>query len=152
MKPHHTYLKPIALILAEQERHERERQRADELCAAIMESLSPPPGGVSAADAALIAEAEAIAARQRKDRKLAWAKGILSAQAQPSDDGQRKPIPKEIRYAVFTRDGGRCVECGSNFELQFDHVIPLSMGGSSTIENLQVLCADCNLRKGASLG
>jgi 5-methylcytosine-specific restriction endonuclease McrA len=65
---------------------------------------------------------------------------------------RRQPIPRAVRLEVFQRDGGRCVQCGATFELQFDHVIPLSLGGASSAANLQVLCADCNRRKGASPG
>jgi 5-methylcytosine-specific restriction endonuclease McrA len=64
---------------------------------------------------------------------------------------QRPAIPREVRHAVFTRDGGRCVECASDFDIQYDHVIPWSMGGADTIQNLQILCAPCNQRKGASI-
>lgn len=63
----------------------------------------------------------------------------------------RVGIPTEIRRAVFERDGGRCVECGSNFDLQYDHVLPVSRGGATTVQNLQLLCADCNSRKSDSL-
>lgn len=63
---------------------------------------------------------------------------------------QRQPVPREVREAVFSRDGGRCVECQSNFELQYDHVIPWSLGGADTVQNLQLLCSPCNQRKGVS--
>ena len=63
---------------------------------------------------------------------------------------RRAPIPRDVRLAVWERDGGRCVDCGSDFELQYDHVIPFSVGGATTVANLQLLCAGCNRDKGAS--
>jgi hypothetical protein len=65
--------------------------------------------------------------------------------------GRREPIPREIRRAVFARDGGKCNDCGSTFDLQYDHLIPLALGGASTAQNLQLLCANCNREKGADL-
>jgi len=53
-----------------------------------------------------------------------------------------------VKEAVFDRDGGTCVQCGSNHKTHFDHIIPRSWGGADTEENLQILCQSCNLRKG----
>lgn len=62
-----------------------------------------------------------------------------------------EPISADTRLFVWQRDGGRCRNCGSTKSLQFDHVIPASWGGAGTAHNVQVLCRDCNLRKGATL-
>ena len=43
------------------------------------------------------------------------------------------------------------MSCGAQFDLQYDHVIPVALGGATTAANLQVLCAPCNRRKGAGL-
>jgi 5-methylcytosine-specific restriction endonuclease McrA len=85
----------------------------------------------------------------RAERKLERARTTVAIGEVPSI--RREGISRELRLAVFERDGGQCVECSATFELQFDHVIPVAMGGGSTLENLQILCGDCNRRKGASL-
>ena len=63
----------------------------------------------------------------------------------------RAPIPDDVKLLVWSRDGGACVRCGSRDQLQFDHVIPHSRGGSDSSENIQVLCQGCNLAKRANL-
>ena len=86
---------------------------------------------------------------RRKQRKLERAHAALRREVEGA--ARRSPIPRELRLAIWERDGGRCVECGSDFELQFDHVIPFSLGGATTAQNLQLLCAACNREKGAAL-
>lgn len=46
---------------------------------------------------------------------------------------------------------GKCVNCRNSIKDAFhiDHVTPIALGGSNGIENIQLLCPDCNLRKGA---
>jgi hypothetical protein len=61
-------------------------------------------------------------------------------------------IPTYIKKLVWERDGGKCVVCGSNQGLHFDHIIPFSKGGSSTDEkNVQILCGKHNLQKSAHI-
>jgi hypothetical protein len=102
--------------------------------------------GLGAADVlALVRERE-----RRKRRSLERAHAALAADA-PAASPRREAIPRAVRRVVFERDGGRCVDCGDRFDLQYDHVIPLALGGSSAATNLQVLCGECNRRKGAAL-
>jgi len=93
---------------------------------------------------ALVAERE-----RRRRRRLERAHAALHAERGPAP--RREPISREVRLTVWRRDGGRCTECGGDFELQYDHVIPVALGGATTAENLQLLCAGCNRAKGAAL-
>lgn len=86
---------------------------------------------------------------RREQQKLTTAHSLMRAE----EEGRptRVPIPSELRRAVFERDGGRCVECEATFDLQYDHVLPVALGGATSLENLQLLCADCNRRKSDTL-
>jgi hypothetical protein len=59
----------------------------------------------------------------------------------------RDQIPNDVKLAVWARDGGACVQCGAKKDLHFDHMIPVAKGGGKTVENIQILCEACNLRK-----
>ena len=74
-----------------------------------------------------------------------------SAAARAPDGSLREMIPEDVRHAVWQRDAGSCRLCGASTELQYDHLIPVSMGGANSADNLQILCGPCNRRKGASV-
>ncbi|TCJ93515.1 TerD family protein [Nocardia alba] len=67
--------------------------------------------------------------------------------------GQRdsRSISQDVKAQVWQRDGGACVECGDGHYLEFDHIIPLSRGGATSVTNLQILCRACNRAKGARI-
>ncbi|MBK6688349.1 MAG: HNH endonuclease [Deltaproteobacteria bacterium] len=69
----------------------------------------------------------------------------------PFEQTVREPIPEAVRTEVWRRDAGRCVTCGSNQNLEFDHIIPVSKGGATSARNLQLLCKPCNLTKAAHI-
>ncbi|MCH8273452.1 MAG: HNH endonuclease [Armatimonadetes bacterium] len=57
-------------------------------------------------------------------------------------------VPTLVKVAVWKRDKGRCVRCGTSDDLHFDHIIPYSKGGSSTNpDNIQILCEKHNIEK-----
>jgi hypothetical protein len=103
--------------------------------------------GLAAADVRALVRERELRARRRLER----AHAVAASDPAGRPAARRRPIPRALRIAVWQRDGGACVECGSRFDLQYDHVIPVALGGASTLENLQVLCAPCNQRKGASV-
>ena len=82
---------------------------------------------------------------RRRRRRLDDAHAALGRDAAPSR--RRERVARELRRAVWERDGGACVECGSAFDLQYDHIIPVARGGATTFQNLELLCAPCNRRK-----
>ncbi len=55
-------------------------------------------------------------------------------------------IPSPLRRQIFQRDQGKCQNCGSKHALQLDHIRPYAQGGPTTLENLRILCRNCNRR------
>lgn len=68
---------------------------------------------------------------------------------------ERSKMSESLRYDVFKRDNFKCSICGMSakdgVKLQVDHIIPISKGGKTEIENLQTLCSRCNIGKSNKL-
>jgi uncharacterized membrane protein YqaE (UPF0057 family)/ribosomal protein L7/L12 len=63
--------------------------------------------------------------------------------------GEERAIPQNVRQAVLDRDAYICRYCGQRSQtMEVDHVVPVSEGGLSTLDNLVTACRDCNRRKG----
>jgi len=60
----------------------------------------------------------------------------------------RPQIARDVRAAVFARDGSACLFCDATDDLTLDHIIPWSHGGPDTVDNLRVLCRRCNSSRG----
>ncbi len=85
----------------------------------------------------------------QKERRVRKAIALMEQRTMPSTG--REAIPDEVKIFVWQRDAGCCVSCSAREQLEFDHVIPVALGGANTARNLQLLCVECNRRKGASL-
>ena len=63
----------------------------------------------------------------------------------------------ELRAAVRQRAAQTCEYCQRRqidsplIPLQIEHILPRKHGGSDSLENLALACADCNLHKGSNL-
>jgi len=95
----------------------------------------------------------AVSNKHQKERsEIDFLKTRIDKPQSKSESG-REHVPERIRNEVWRRDGGKCVECGSIYKLEFDHIIPIAKGGrSNTARNLRILCEPCNRRKSDSIG
>lgn len=80
--------------------------------------------------------------------KIRWTKSAA---------GQRALMTAKLRGQIKERDGYACLQCGVSLAaephllLEVDHIVPVSKGGLSILENLQTLCWRCNRSKGARI-
>lgn len=91
-------------------------------------------------------ENEAIEAKIAKDQII---DEQYREQQKESDDVLRGREKKEYRQTLKEKQRGRCKICKAKLYDSFhlDRILPGSKGGKYTIDNLQVLCINCNLSK-----
>jgi len=66
-------------------------------------------------------------------------------------ENKRNSLSPKLRHKVLSRDRFTCMGCGArapDVELEVDHKIPVSRGGSDEMDNLTTLCKECNIGKG----
>jgi hypothetical protein len=85
---------------------------------------------------------------QQDDARFAVAIGTAQAAQAPAE---RERISAAVRRAVWVRDQGKCVSCGSRERLEYDHIIPVAQGGGNTERNIELLCEKCNRTKSDSI-
>jgi len=92
-----------------------------------------------------------IIARKRMQQQRIKRAKTITAGPELSEKLRRGVIPDDTKMLVWQRDRGKCVKCGSQSELQYDHIIPVATGGASSPKNLQILCGKCNRTKSVSV-
>jgi hypothetical protein len=78
---------------------------------------------------------------------------VFSAEAITETAEERRTgryIPFRVKMRVVRRDNYTCQHCNKHLqdnEVEFDHIIPISKGGSSDEYNIRLTCHDCNADK-----
>jgi hypothetical protein len=116
----------------------------DKLAAATDALSHAQPGATE--EEVLEAGLDLVLAQARKRR------GIVETPRKSRAPSKDDHIPAEVRRAVWIRDGGRCqwpIEsggvCGCTRRIEYDHIRPVALGGTSTIDNVRLLCKAHNL-------
>ena len=79
---------------------------------------------------------------------------IITRRDIPIRTADLTPLSQDIKHDLYGRQEGICLGCDFHFPfhaLTLDHIVPRSRGGPDAPENLQLLCASCNSKKGNRL-
>ena len=73
--------------------------------------------------------------------------GVTDRPGRSRGSASARTIPREVRRAVWARDGGQCAfvsengrRCEARAALEYDHIEPVARGGQATVENVRLLC------------
>ena len=101
---------------------------------------------------------ESISVKGTEDRILAFEAAIQ--EVLPGSAAIARPVPTQTRREMIARANEKAIPCplcrlplpALDDLVHIDHIIPRAKGGSSELDNLQVVCKQCNIRKGADIG
>lgn len=80
-------------------------------------------------------------------RESPYKRGV-PPQVKKAERAALRKLYKAAYAELVGRYGQVCANCGSGEKLVLDHVLSIAKGGLSTVDNLQLLCAECNRLKG----
>jgi hypothetical protein len=100
--------------------------------------------------AKLIADAAVTGRPDRSpvDRRGARYWSFVNSTFQKLIAGEVSPSTILRENKLLVAAGRECAYCGSDQNLQWEHIVPRSRGGPDTIDNLVLSCATCNNQKG----
>lgn len=95
--------------------------------------------------------------RRSTEEMLSEVIDLVRALSRRSSREERRSLPHSsltpmlsvLIERVGMRDGYQCKECGSTEDLELQHIIPLSKGGTHNLENLELICR--NHRRGMAI-
>ena len=92
---------------------------------------------------------------QQVQRTIVVWSNLSPGQRNRQEKTERDKMTAKLRWSILESGGFRCRVCGHGASaenpLHVDHIVPVSLGGKTVPENLQILCSRCNLGKGASM-
>ena len=92
---------------------------------------------------ALVLEGD-LGTRKRAAELARVRAAVLGEELAPEPEESLSPI---VRFAVWCRDRGRCVDCRTSETLGYDQIVPFSKGGSRWVANVELRCAPCRERR-----
>ena len=84
---------------------------------------------------------------RRKQHAASIAKARAAILGEQPPPAAFEPVSQVVRFAVWCRDRGRCVDCGTVEAVGFDEILPPDSGGSRTAANVELRCAGCRERR-----
>lgn len=69
---------------------------------------------------------------------------------QKRQDLENPNLYKKYKDFLLFKYNNKCAKCGSDKNLQIDHIVPITLGGTNEVYNLQILCKRCNVSKGGN--
>ena len=75
----------------------------------------------------------------------------ITDEAAQQEEWASRYVSADIRQQIFSRDGNTCLLCKTKDNLEIDHILPVSKGGTGDKSNLQTLCRSCNRTKRTNL-
>ena len=92
---------------------------------------------------ALVLQAD-LGTRKRAAELVRARAAVLGEEPAPAPEESLSPI---VRFAVWCRDRGRCVDCRTSESLGYDQIVPFSKGGSRWVANVELRCVPCRERR-----